>query len=111
MTLPAAGMKHDAGKSPVGMIFEYFPRAILRVADVAGFGALKYERGGWIRVPDGEHRYDDALGRHLLKRHIEGPNDLESNIEHLAHAAWNALAILELALRKGTDSADVSSVR
>jgi hypothetical protein len=93
------GKKDDKGKPPVGMMFEYFPRALLSVAEVAGFGAGKYTRGGWISVPDGEHRYDDALGRHLLKRHIEGPDDLESHLKHLAHAAWNALAILELALR------------
>jgi hypothetical protein len=93
------GKKDDRGKPPVGMMFEYFPRALLSVAEVAGFGARKYTRGGWISVPDGEHRYDDALGRHLLKRHIEGPDDPESHLKHLAHAAWNALAILELALR------------
>lgn len=97
--LNVPGAKDDHGKEPVGMMFEYFPRALLNVAKVAGFGAKKYTRGGWISVPDAEHRYDDALGRHLLKRHIEGPNDLESELKHLAHAAWNALAILELALR------------
>ena len=99
-SLNRPGVKDDRDKPPVGMMFEYFPRALLEVARVAGFGAKKYTRGGWISVPDGEHRYDDALGRHLLKRHIEGPNDLESDLLHLAHAAWNALAVLELALRK-----------
>jgi len=98
-SLHVKGAKDDRGKPPVGMIFEYFPRALLAVANVAGFGALKYTRGGWVEVPDGQYRYEDALGRHLLKRHIEGNNDLESELPHLAHAAWNALAILELALR------------
>lgn len=95
----APGAKADSGKPPVGMIFEYFPRALLEVARVAGFGAQKYTRGGWVSVPDGEHRYDDALGRHLLERHVSGSTDPESGLPHLAHAAWNALAILELKLR------------
>lgn len=94
------GAKDDQTKPPVGMIFEYFPRALIEVARVAGFGAEKYTRNGWVSVPDGEHRYDDALGRHLLNRWIEGPKDQESKLLHLAHSAWNALAILELALRK-----------
>jgi hypothetical protein len=93
------GLKHDAGKAPVGMLFEYFPRSIMAVAEVAGFGARKYTRGGWVSVPDGFNRYQDAIGRHLLKHHIDGYDD-ESQLLHLAHAAWNALAILELELRR-----------
>ena len=94
------GAKDDAAKRPVGLVFESFPRALLAVAKVAGDGAKKYTRGGWQTVPDGIERYSDAEGRHLLKRFIDGDADLESGSLHLAHSAWNSLAILELTLRE-----------
>ena len=93
------GAKENLGKAPVGMLFEYFPRAMMEVAKVAAYGARKYTRGGWVEVPDGILEYSDALARHLLKQHIEGFYDDESGLPHSAHAAWNALAVLELQLR------------
>lgn len=94
------GSKLDAGKAPVlrGAL-EYFPRAILAVAEISAFGAEKYTWRGWESVPNGVDRYGDALGRHLLKERIEGLNDSESGMRHAAHAAWCALARLELMLR------------
>ena len=96
-----AGAKLDAGKAPVlrGAI-EYFPRALMAVADVSAFGASKYTWRGWESVPDGVARYGDALGRHILKERIEGLNDSDSGLLHAAHAAWCALARLELMLRE-----------
>jgi hypothetical protein len=95
------GAKLDAGKSPVlrGAI-HYFPRALAAVADVSDAGARKYTWNGWESVPDGVARYGDALGRHILKEAIEGPNDLDTGLLHAAHAAWNCLARLELILRE-----------
>lgn len=90
------GAKLDAGKPPIlrGAI-QYFPRALSAVADVSAFGAAKYTWKGWESVPDGINRYGDALARHLLADGI----DPQSNLSHAAHAAWNALARLELLLR------------
>lgn len=79
-------------------MFSNFPRALLKVAEVTTFGAKKYTPSGWVSVPDAGARYDDAKGRHLLLGYIE-PADAESQIQHLAHEAWNALACLELLLR------------
>lgn len=98
------GAKLDAGKPCVfrGAI-GYFPRAIERVAAVSTFGASKYAWKGWETVPDGVDRYSDALGRHLL---YEGRGELldpDSGLEHAAHAAWNALARLELMLREKSE--------
>jgi len=66
------GAKLDAGKAPVlrGVI-QYFPRAILAVAEVSAHGASKYTWNGWETVPDGPARYGDALVRHLCKEAIE----------------------------------------
>lgn len=92
--------KHDEGKSPVMQgCLQYFPRALKAVADISGFGFQKYGSwGGWREVDNGLNRYTDGLGRHLLAEQIEGPRDSESNLLHAAHAAWNALARLELML-------------
>lgn len=99
-----AGVKLDAGKSPLTMgVLNYFPCALLAVADVSAYGAKKYDLEysdkNWMRVPNGHERYSDALGRHLVKEAID-PLDDESGLHHDAMAAWNALARLELRIRK-----------
>jgi hypothetical protein len=92
-----AGIKHDEGKPLVLKGFlRQFPLAIEAVARVSEFGAEKYTWGGWETVPEGVERYGEALARHLLQ---EG-YDAESNMVHAAHAAWNAMARLELMMRK-----------
>lgn len=97
----ATGIKYDQDKPCVNRgMFAYFPKALLEVAKVSDFGAQKYERGGWKTVPDGIERYFDALGRHLLNFQIEGTFDKESGLRHMAHLAWNALAVLELQLQE-----------
>lgn len=94
-------IKHDSGKSPVFRgVFKYFPKALKAVADISAMGAKKYSWGGWkdsATFAD-VYRFEDALGRHLLNEHVEGWYDPESNLLHAAHAAWNALAKLELLL-------------
>ena len=52
-----------------------------------------------MEVPDGVNRYTDALARHLLAEAIGEKVDPESGLYHAAHAAWNALARLDLMLR------------
>lgn len=94
----APGAKLDAGKVRVGLMFRGFARALLKVAEVTTYGANKYTPNGWLSVPNGLDRYDDAKGRHLLKGYIQDC-DPETDIEEAAHEAWNALAKLELALR------------
>lgn len=95
------GAKLDAGKSPLRRgALEYFPRALMAVAEVSAFGASKYAWNGWETVPDGVRRYGDAGARHIVKERIEGPYDSDSGLLHAAHEAWNALARLELMLRE-----------
>jgi len=93
-------IKYDGAKSPVfrGAI-DYFPRAISAVAEVSAFGASKYAWKGWEGVPDGYNRYSDALVRHLIYEGEGEVLDIDSGLLHAAHAAWNALARLELELR------------
>lgn len=96
----APGAKLDAGKAPImrGAV-HYFPNAIAAVAEVSAFGAAKYTWGGWRTVPEGVQRYGDAMMRHVAKEGSE-ERDTDSGLRHAAHAAWNALARLELLLAK-----------
>ena len=91
------GEKHDLTKPRMGLVLTDFRHALLQVGHVGTFGAYKYADHGWLTVPDGHERYTNALYRHLLTAPYE--IDDESGLPHAAHAAWNALARLELELR------------
>jgi hypothetical protein len=95
----APGAKLDAGKVRPSLVIEGMARAIWAVAEVATFGARKYTDGGWIEVPNGQTRYADAQYRHLLKRAMGEKLDPDSELEHLKHEAWGAMAKLDLYLR------------
>lgn len=94
------GAKMDHGKIKAALIMD-FSRALKAVAEVGTFGANKYTRGGWLKVPNGIERYSDAMFRHFLNEH-EGI-DPDSGLSHAAHAAWNALARLELIMRENEE--------
>lgn len=98
------GMKYDGNKQIANVLFEDFPNALSAVVDIATFGAKKYKRNSWKTVPDAVIRYSDALVRHQLAMGKGERLDAESNLPHLAHFAWNALAILELSLTGKNDS-------
>lgn len=95
----SSGAKLDAGKCRPSLIIEGMARALWAVSEVATFGAAKYTRDGWISVPQGQERYADAGYRHVLKRAIGETTDPDSELLHLAHEAWNALAKLDLHIR------------
>lgn len=93
------GAKLDSGKVKAHLMLSGFSLALREVAKVTTYGAEKYSPNGWLEVPDGEQRYADAMMRHILLS-VREPFDAESKLSHIAHAAWNVLAILELELRK-----------
>lgn len=97
-------MKYDGNKQIANVLFEDFPNALSAVVDVATFGAKKYKRNSWKTVPDAVIRYSDALVRHQLAMGKGERLDAESNLPHLAHFAWNALAILELYMAAHNDN-------
>lgn len=93
------GAKLDDGKPMAGLLLD-FGLALLEVSKVSTYGAKKkYSRGGWQHVEDGENRYTDALLRHLIAERYE-ERDAESDLLHAAQTAWNALARLELKMRR-----------
>jgi hypothetical protein len=94
------GAKVDAGKPRMHLITGGMARALVEVAKIGTFGAAKYTDGGWVDVPDGFRRYEDAQQRHAAYRHMGEIFDKDSKELHLAHEAWNALAKLDLYLRE-----------
>lgn len=81
------------------MMSQQFRHALIKVAERSYLGHKKYadldqDWQGFTRIPTEE--YDDAQLRHLLG--IGEPEETE--LDHLAANAWNALARLELYLRK-----------
>lgn len=98
--------KMDVGKVPMFQGFlRYFFRASYAVALVSEYGKRKYTpdaaefNSGWRDVLNGPARYGDAALRHMTKA-LAGSYDEGSDIAHLAHAAWNILAVLEIMLEK-----------
>ena len=78
-----AGRKFDGGKLEYGLLP---PLALKEVVKVLTFGAQKYERDNWQKVPDSKRRYFDALQRHVWAWKEGEQFDTESGIHHLAHA-------------------------
>ena len=96
------GYKYYTGKCRAALLVQDFPRALVAVAWVSTFGAEKYAAHSWLNVPNASERYEDAIHRHILAQASGEVNDPESGLPHAAHIGWNALALLELQLRKPT---------
>jgi hypothetical protein len=77
------GRKFDGGKLEYGLLP---PFALEETVKVLTFGAQKYERDNWQKVPDSKRRYFDALQRHVWSWKQGEQIDPESGIHHLAHA-------------------------
>lgn len=103
------GAKLDAGKVRPALVLGGFARALLAVSRIGTFGAVKYTENGWIEVPKGEARYDDAKLRHWLTEKTGVEFDPDSAEEHAAHEAWNALARLDLILRRKEKQAELDN--
>jgi hypothetical protein len=90
------GAKDDSDKPRLDLVLGDFQRALWGVGLVGTFGANKSTDRGWHEVPNAEERYLSAMLRHYLQYKLGELIDNESNLPHLAHMAWNALAVLQL---------------
>lgn len=90
------GVKLDENKPRLDLVLGDFPIALWLVGMVGTFGAKKYTDKGWKAVDNAIERYLSALLRHYMKYKMGEEIDTESNLPHLAHLAWNALAVLEI---------------
>lgn len=78
--------------------------ALLKLAEVAGFGAKKYAAHNYLKGYDWGLSLD-ALHRHLWAFQAGQDLDEESGLPHMAHAAWHALALVSFMERGlGTDN-------
>lgn len=93
------GRKDDAGKIQPSIVLGDFSRALTEVCKAGETGIQRYGPSDWLKVPEARKRYEDALLRHWLSSKTERL-DQDSQLLHLAHTAWNALAVLELELRR-----------
>lgn len=89
---PIVGSKFDQGKTLMGCIP---PTAERIIADVLTFGANKYGRDNWQRVPNFEVRYMDACLRHINAHRRGEELDPESGLPHLAHATCCLMFLLQ----------------
>lgn len=101
----APGAKLDAGKPLPWLMMSGFSRALAEVAKVTTVGAQKYTKNGWASVPEGEERYMEAFGRHLLKLGGGEAIDHDTKCLHKAQMIWNLMASLELELRASEEGA------
>ena len=104
LTDDGRGKKYDSGKSMVGTLCRVFPRAMLGVGQCIEFGTHKYPNpDNWKLVDGAFTRYQDSMMRHYLKFLAGQEKDSETNLLHLKHMVWNALAVLELYLMENED--------
>lgn len=104
LTDDGKGKKYDNGKSMVGTLCRVFPRALLGVGQCIEFGTHKYpDPKNWVKVENAFNRYQDSMMRHYLKFLAGQEKDSETNLLHLKHMVWNALAVLELYLMENED--------
>lgn len=92
------GVKLDARKPRLDLVLGEFATALWGVGLVGTFGADKYTDSGWKDVENGIERYLSAMLRHYLNYKSGEIDDKESKLPHLAHMAWNSLAVLQLSM-------------
>jgi hypothetical protein len=95
-----SGAKLDAAKPLPWLCISGFSNSLQAVADVTTKGAIKYTPNGWMEVINGEQRYMEAFGRHMLALGRGEEVDKDTGCLHHAQMVWNLLAALELKLRK-----------
>jgi hypothetical protein len=88
-----AGRKDDKGKPDYTLL----PFGALDdVVKVLTFGANKYARDNWRKVPNADIQHPAAAFRHIRSRLLGERLDPESGLPHVAHAVCRLLFWLEL---------------
>jgi len=86
--------RFNSEKPELGYIL-HFPASLISLARIMEYGAHKYEPMNWAKGGKPDEEYLDACIRHLVawkNSHI----DQESGCNHLGHAIWNLMALLDL---------------
>lgn len=88
-------IRYDAEKTRYDLVP---PEALEAVARVYTWGAKKYAPRNWEKGMEWGRCYA-ALQRHVQSFWAGYDLDDESNLLHLAHVAWNAMALLQYQLK------------
>jgi hypothetical protein len=93
-------LRYDVGKER----FDLVPAdSLFALVDVYTKGAAKYADRNWEKGMSWSRCFG-SLMRHAWKFWRGETNDPETGCHHMAHVAWNALALVSYDLRKvGTD--------
>ena len=70
--------------------------ALEAARQVLEYGAKKYSRDNWYKVPDAKTRYWAAAMRHIVLHDTGEIFDAESGLPHLAHALAGCLILVAL---------------
>lgn len=93
---PTVAVKFDQGKARYDLV----PiRAFHEIALVAEFGVRKYSERNWENGFSYGRLFAAAM-RHLTAFFMGEDYASDSGLHHLAHAAWNCMAIVEFHYRK-----------
>lgn len=87
-------VRYDKGKNRLALMS--IP-ALWEIGQVYTMGAVKYKDRDWEKGMPYTKTMDAAL-RHIFKWMAGHRNDEESGLHHLAHAAWNLIALLHYEL-------------
>lgn len=90
-----SALRFNEGKAELGYILD-FNRALDAVAKVCSQGAVKYKPRNWKAGGKPDKEYIESCLRHLRDWANVGQYDPDIGTLHIANAAWNLLALLEL---------------
>lgn len=95
------GKKYDQGK----LRWDLLPLNLIeKIVEIYTFGAEKYGANTWQNLEDGYNRYKAALFRHLMAHEKGEAIDTDSKLPHLAHVAWNAIALMHFGIEHPTET-------
>lgn len=93
---PETGAKKEIKKAQLGAID---PKALLLLAEAAGYGAGKYEQYNYLKGYPWSLSFN-AMMRHALAFWNGEDIDPESGLPHMVHAAWHGLAMTSFLTRE-----------
>lgn len=88
------GLRFDAGKPR----WDLLPAEIEEIVKVYTIGAVKYAERNWEKGMSWG-RVFGSLMRHAWAFWRGETNDKETGLNHMAHVAWNAIALLTYSIR------------
>lgn len=94
-TDPDTGAKKEIKQAQLGAID---PKALLLLAEAAGYGAGKYEQYNYLKGYPWSLSFN-AMMRHALAFWNGEDLDPESGLPHMVHAAWHGLAMTSFLTR------------